>query len=121
MTLVEFLRACLDEEEAVANRDPDAWRRLCLTAYENLTSDTTVTMGEVDAILTWTMPDPRRALAEVAAKRAIVDLHPIPCLSCAVGVPDPDEYGDLPCPTLLYLAQPYAEHVGWDEAWRVDA
>lgn len=31
--------------------DLDAWRRVCLSAYENLRADTTVTMAQVDAIL----------------------------------------------------------------------
>jgi hypothetical protein len=35
----------------------DEWRKLCLTAFENLTSDTTITMNDVDAILTWCIPE----------------------------------------------------------------
>jgi len=34
----------------------DQWRRLCLRAFENLPADTQVTMGDVDAILTWCLP-----------------------------------------------------------------
>jgi hypothetical protein len=36
--------------------DPDEWRRLCERAFENLPSDTKVTMADVDAILTWCLP-----------------------------------------------------------------
>jgi hypothetical protein len=32
--------------------DLDAWRRVCLSAYDNLCTDTEVTMAEVDAVLT---------------------------------------------------------------------
>lgn len=32
--------------------DLDAWRRVCLTAFDNLPSDTGVTMAQVDAVLT---------------------------------------------------------------------
>jgi hypothetical protein len=34
----------------------DQYRRLCLRAFENLRSDTQVTMDDVDAILTWCLP-----------------------------------------------------------------
>lgn len=32
-------------------KDLDAWRRVCLAAYDNLPRDTTVTMAQVDAVL----------------------------------------------------------------------
>jgi hypothetical protein len=35
----------------------DQWRRLCLRAFENLATDTPVTMDDVDAILTWCLPE----------------------------------------------------------------
>jgi hypothetical protein len=31
--------------------DLDAWRRVCLEAYRNLPTDTEMTMGQVDAVL----------------------------------------------------------------------
>jgi hypothetical protein len=34
----------------------DQWRRLCLRAFENLPTDTQVTMEDVDSILTWCLP-----------------------------------------------------------------
>jgi hypothetical protein len=36
---------------------PDQYRRLCLRAFENLPADTPVTMDDVDAILTWCLPE----------------------------------------------------------------
>lgn len=35
----------------------DQYRRLCLRAFENLETDTPVTMEDVDAILTWCLPE----------------------------------------------------------------
>lgn len=35
----------------------DEYRRLCMRAFENLPTDTTVTMDDVDAILTWCLPE----------------------------------------------------------------
>lgn len=34
----------------------DDWRRLCMRAFDNLPTDTTVTMDDIDAILTWCLP-----------------------------------------------------------------
>jgi hypothetical protein len=42
----------------------DEWRQLCLRAFENLQTDTTVTMGDVDAILTWCLPEYDRLITE---------------------------------------------------------
>lgn len=53
---------------------PDQWRRLCLTAYENLPADTTITFGEIDAILTWCIPQYERLIQERED-----------CVSCAKG------------------------------------
>jgi hypothetical protein len=44
----------------------DEYRRLCLLAFENLPTDTTVTMDDVDAILTWCLPEYDRLKAEGA-------------------------------------------------------
>jgi hypothetical protein len=69
-------------------------------------------------------PDPARVLADCAAKRAIVELHPLyrctharcggdgsHCRTCGADVP-------APCPTLLALAQPYADHPDYRNEWR---
>lgn len=120
--LVGFLRARLDEDEqrALGNADPytDQWH--------------TMLCGERQ--LYWTEDChcgvPARVLAEVDAKRAIVERH--------AGTPYPgpdDEALDLPCsshygewnpvapdrcPELLALVQPYADHPDFDPAWRTE-
>lgn len=86
--------------------------------------------------------DPARVLAEVEAKRRILDLHkPQPsqyldgvyvpgepvgqqCEYCAslchsysgINCETPD--APYPCPTVGLLAQPYAGRPGWHEEWR---
>jgi len=64
----------------------EAWRRLCLKAFENLLSDTTVTMDDVDSILTWCMPlhlipstevvEIEEDAARVTALRIVAGRHP---------------------------------------------
>lgn len=51
-------------DETSVGLTQDEWRRLCLRAFENLPSDTTVTMEDVDAILTWCLPEYDRLKAE---------------------------------------------------------
>ncbi len=78
--------------------------------------------------------DPARVLAEVAAKRRIVELHsnagggmghdppggdyygdfPSACLTCGT----PDEYAvSWPCTTLRLLALPFADHPDYRSEW----
>ncbi|WP_327160569.1 DUF6221 family protein [Streptomyces zaomyceticus] len=66
--------------------------------------------------------DPARALAEVDAKRQIIELHgPAEyeysdvdvCSTCDRGGPLP-----YPCPTLRLLALPYADHPDYRDEWR---
>lgn len=52
--------------------------------------------------------DPARVLAEVEAKRRILDLH----------APLADYKGRVQCETVSLLAQPYAGRDGWREEWR---
>jgi hypothetical protein len=71
--------------------------------------------------------DPARVLAEVEAKRAILELHKeVPhkydthpasyCASCGdQGCCGHDV--DYPCETIKALAQPYAGRPGWREEW----
>lgn len=71
----------------------------------------------------------RRQLADVAAKRAILDLHEV--LDNEVGEADSrycrccfrDYNGDyllspVWCRTVRHLALPYADQPGYDETWR---
>jgi hypothetical protein len=69
--------------------------------------------------------DPARVLAEVAAKRAILDEHSPPpppkeegkgwlgCFTCIGYVGERE-----PCTTVRLLAQPYAGRPDWREEWR---
>lgn len=45
------------------------WARLCQHAFENLPADTMVTFEDVDAILTWCLPEYDRITAEQRAER----------------------------------------------------
>lgn len=118
MTITEFLTARYDEYEAAARRDPLA-------------------KGLFRGGNGYSWSDSSYELADIAAKRAIVVLHPVyeyrqkaspwrkartflHCDTC--GDPhglDRTEPVDWPCPTLRALAQPYAEHPDFDPSWRV--
>ena len=124
MTLTEFLTACLDEDERVAVAaggrewlsDPDGFR-------EGRVEEVTPPPGEVGVVVydegrptgeeaahiaAW---NPARVLADIAAKRAIVE-------ECADTLSPWDDGQWLAVKTLGLLAQPYAGRDGWDEAWR---
>lgn len=117
MTITEFLTARYDEEElmAAAAIDDDSGQDGGFEdAYEDLIrppSGVGTAQGgfgqAVARMIVWNTP--RRVLADVAAKRAIVALHP--CDDCGAG--------DDPCITLRLLAQPYVGHPDFDPAWRV--
>lgn len=81
--------------------------------------------------------DPARVLAEVAAKKRIVELHSPMCgdstpyrgkglayCTTCTDWPNADPYEggpmvDYPCPTLRFLAQPYADRDDFRQEWRV--
>jgi hypothetical protein len=113
MDLVAFLRARLDEDEAVARDWPD---EMDVRWYK---------------VPTYT---PARVLREVEAKRAIVDLHQletaylesrdddyrpikIPEVQCYIcgWVSDLEGWA---CQTLRALAAVYRDHPDYDPAWR---
>jgi hypothetical protein len=56
--------------------------------------------------------DPARVLAEVAAKRAILELH-----KNIDGLCDRCYMDRAPCETVRLLAQPFAGRPGWREEW----
>lgn len=87
MTITEFLTARYDEREAAARA-----------------SETKVWASTVAEQAHIALNDPAYVLADIAAKRAIVELH-----GTSVGM---DAVLDL-------LAQPFAEHADFDPAWRV--
>lgn len=103
MSLVEFLRARLDEDEAAAKAwlpfgNPDDAARAHIARH-----------------------DPARVLAEVEAKRRIIDLHgaePHECVAWDGDLGLPCTCYEVDCPTLLLLALLYASHPDYDEAWR---
>lgn len=101
--ITEFLTERWDAEEAVAQ---EHLARVAGSPRRN---------GKTDA---------RRRVADIAAKRAIVELHtcrcPNPdCRDC--GACSGEHHADptpAPCDTVKALAQPYAEHPDFDPAWR---
>jgi hypothetical protein len=88
--LVMFVRACLDEDER-------AWEMVAARGVVQLLH------GE---------PLAPRMLADVAAKRAILDLH-----KNIDGLCDRCYMDTAPCETVGLLAQPYAGRPGWREEW----
>ena len=141
--MIAFLRARLDEDEAAARAlqeyRPGPWIvDTDSVGLESISSgprraakgwDFNV-IGEVwshriaEHVARW---DPARVLAEVTAKRAIIDLHPSHrqghgqwCSTCGDWPQPGSEQIEIewPCPTLRALAQPYAEHADFDPAWR---
>jgi hypothetical protein len=116
--LTQFLRAQVDDDE----RSARIWGSACVHIQAcDETGDFTDRFGEA------------RILAEVKAKRAVLDLHESTvdyqgravCRHCTdlchsrsgLGCADPD--APFPCETVSLLAQPYADREGWNEAWRV--
>jgi uncharacterized protein DUF6221 len=84
------------------------------------------TANEAEHIARW---DPARVLAEVQAKRRIIDLHPADppidepwssvrtiwsCPTCSDADEGPQEW---PCPTIRALALPYASCDGYRTEW----
>jgi hypothetical protein len=149
--LVEWLRAQLDEDERVARgATGGAWEvgptfgghdsRVYVRAEGDLIDSigTCVITGQIPNVPQWrgnaqhiARWDPDRVLAEVEAKRRLVDLHPTRnslrwpgvedieveiCETCSRdGLSDEVE---APCPTIRALALPYADRPGYREEWR---
>jgi hypothetical protein len=125
--LIAWLRHQLDKDERDA---PDIHERNCaVDQYKGF-------YDECDC--GW----PKRVLAEIEAKRRILDLHSpqatgyvdgvymhgetgeLQCEHCAeqchsrsgLGCEQPD--APWPCPTVRLVAQPYAGQPGWREEWQ---
>lgn len=148
--LIAFLRACLDEEERVAQvATPGPWRidarnpnvvrepapidwvgvaghRLDMPPiFTGQTSSRARSqwIGDARHIAAW---DPARVLAEIAAKRAILDhldLDDAGCEDCGV----PDDVHLETCQgyrpnwqIARLLAQPYRGWPGWSDDWAVE-
>ena len=113
MTLVEFLRARLDEDEEVARETRRFEQRVPHTERWFASHGNAITSMA-----------PHRAVAEVDAKRRIIDEHE-PSGNYVYrddGTPACGTCGDYtvewPCDTLKLFALPYADHPDYDPAWR---
>lgn len=139
MDVVEFLSARLDEDEQVAQAAvPGPWRWGELGMLGTKRTQYGLIGGPASIVLTSGMPDvypskfdarhiarhdPVRALADVAAKRAILAEHDD--VHCCCGRtsrvwPDIDSDPEVHCPTVRLLAQPFADHPDFDPAWKVE-
>ena len=135
MDLVEFLRARIDEDEQVAGGAlggpwiagfeqerlvdtviygqstwPGHLGQVCNVDYSH------EKRGSAEHIARW---DPARVLAEVAAKRALLDAHGVlghlPC-DAHDGATCETEH----CAIVLMLALPYADHSDYQQDWSLD-
>jgi hypothetical protein len=137
MTLVEFLTARLDRDEAPTwTLSPYACEPGCCAPAGWVGSQcrycdpSPVYGGTVEAITSSaeehaeTIHQRSRALRDVEAKRRIVEEHEhelsgdeAGCWTCH----EDRDYGLIEsgwCPTLRLLALPYADHEDYDETWR---
>jgi hypothetical protein len=143
--LVTWLRAQLDDDERVAkgasmlSRPPWTPRITCdqdgyvsgrITDDRGYAvvhvEDQTPASAEAEHIARW---DPARVLAEVDAKRRILELHapvndydpngPV-CSTCGEAGNPGDETAVVrwPCSTVRLVALPYADRPGYREEWR---
>lgn len=127
MEIVEFLTACLDEDERIAraatlgpwttaDHDDQTGMLEVRTVHEaDIMIGYVADVATADAlhIAEW---DPARVLREIDAKRRILSEHALNgwvCSTCDNG--DVDQ--TFPCPTLRLLALPYADRPGYREEW----
>lgn len=136
MTLVEFLRARLDEDADAAKRVRQPYRLYacddgCLEEPVRISDLYGPRDGEYEQWdgedrlpnhhNSWALVyDPTRVLADVAAKRRIVDECAYWCEKTESGVDYPalaDRF-EVAMGVLRLLALPYADHPDYDEEWR---
>lgn len=114
--LVTWLRARLDEDERIATA---VHHFQCASAVRTVRNGVVWDLGDCDC------NQPARVLAEVAAKRAILDAY-----AWALGHPAASTDGETGywfrkggqstlSETVLLLAQPYADRPGFRDEWRV--
>lgn len=141
--LITWLCAQLDHDEGLARMAFAEHNQAIANWHEPWSGTVEIGPGEDDLccfdsgvsrhIVNW---DPARVLAEVEAKRRILDLHeprpsgsinrsgPTQCGYCAdlchsrsgLGCDSPD--APYPCDTVRLLALPYADQDGYREEWR---
>jgi hypothetical protein len=124
--LIAFLRAQLDEDERAA-RDAGGrnWGREAYGCVVDAADNGLIVYGEgtpsreqADHIA---RHDPVRVLADVSAKRQILNEHRVIDGRCHVCTAIHDGHARrfrAPCPTLRLLALPYADHPDYREEWR---
>lgn len=134
--LIAFLRARIDEDEAdaLAVGGDKSWF-LYLEGGQDGWAVEGQDTGELGCIVGSealghhiVRHDPARVLADVAAKRQIIELHSpdgdfLPaCKTCscagALACMDCHETVEWPCPTAKMLALPYADHPDYRQEWR---
>lgn len=143
--LIAFLRARLDDDERIAQQARGAeWHDGCPQAIEHdecgcwivenrpATGRVIVVGGESGGVLEaadaqhMIQQDPKRVLADVAAKREIIEAHPSGrdhhegqdyCLECGPSWNGNQPRG-YPCTTIRLLALPYAGHPDYQESWK---
>jgi hypothetical protein len=110
--LIAWLRAQLDDDERVAREAGDdamTWHPGAEAVYDDLRTLAVAPFGgtlhEAQHIARW---DPARVLAEVDAKRRILDMVQG---WMDAGYPTMDQ-------ALRLLALPYAQHEGYRDEWR---
>jgi hypothetical protein len=113
VTITEFISARLDEDEAVAREvqekvAPNAEGRV--DYWEDASGSAASIIWDVDYLQGGYTVTAARVLAEVEAKRRMMELHDH-CDDWAYGDPST-------CPELRLLALPYADHPDYREEWR---
>lgn len=114
--LVGFLRGRLNEDEGTARGEitrREVWERK-LDQMRRVGE--MIGVGLVDFEGPGAPGDPARALAEVEAKRQIINLHE-PTETLAKPKCTQCDWQRWPCFTLRLLTLPYLEHPDYDPAW----
>jgi hypothetical protein len=116
MSLVEFLRERLDEDEQVASMAAGPighrWQPNPAGGLSGRDGPMRVHLEDRQCLPHIARHDPARVLADVAAKRRIMLEHsPSSQGICECSAP-------WPCPTLRALAAVYADHPDYDPAWQ---
>jgi hypothetical protein len=123
--LVEFLTARLDEDEQTARAATGKYRS---PTWRVDGDDETLLIYPDDGSTGFTFDgpiaphiarhDPARVLADVAAKRRVLERH----AECGTGYGYCDDGGHVvsggPCPDLRDAVAPYADHPDYDAGWR---
>ncbi|MCX4540485.1 DUF6221 family protein [Streptomyces sp. NBC_01565] len=125
--LVQFLRARLDEDEQTARAaTPGPWAVDGGSVYVGRPINEVVDYSESAAHIA--RHDPARVLAEVDAKRQMLDIHAAMdskgeritgCTTCSWRDYMDDLWVSWPCPTLRLMLIPYADHSDYRAEWAI--